>query len=786
MKHLTSHSRCSLALSLALWVGILHAGTSAAQVGSSTPQGGAPQATTQGSKFVRVDDVEIEGNERIDRAAIRLQLKYTSGNISSEQISEDVKTLYRTGFFEQVTASVVQKSGRAFLRYLVSEKPVVRRVFIKGNEEVDQSDLASVFQFDARRFFDRTKVDQMIRKGVSLYQTRGFYDASFEYALVPVGENQVDLSFTVTEGERYKIREIAIRGIERLEEDDVLSAMETRRYKWWSSWLMGTGRLNVESLQNDQLRVRQYLLDHGLIDGNVSAPVIERREDGLYLAFDVTEGPEYKVGAISAAGDLIENDAAKTIEGIKVKEGDVFSASAIREDSFHIAEKFNDIGYAFANVVPNTQVDKSTATVNIDYSATRGNLTTVNKVNIKGNDKTYDNVIRREIRLDEQDLYSGSKVKRSQAVLQRLGYFEEVNIATEPVGDDKVDLNVAVREGSTGTFSAGAGYSTSDGPLFNARLSENNLFGTGRKAVLNVDIGTQRDSYVISFEDRRFNDTFWSLGTDIYRTDREFRDFDRQANGVSLSAGYPLEELLSAKIFEDMSFGLKYEFLEAKISNVDEEDAAQLVIDSEGTTRASAITPRLVRNTINNPLNPTEGSRQEISVELAGLGGTEEFYLFEIEQSLYYPLGQTSFGDFVFSWRTQFGYGETFDDDPFPLYRRYFPGGINSVRGFKNRTLGPKDERGNEYGGSKQLVNNVELIFPLINSAGLKGVVFYDIGQSFDDDESIDLSALREAYGAGIRWSSPLGPIRIEFGFPLDRQEGESNMVTQFSFGAPF
>ncbi len=168
------------------------------------------------------------------------------------------------------------------------------------------------------------------------------------------------------------------------------------------------------------------------------------------------------------------------------------------------------------------------------------------------------------------------------------------------------------------------------------------------------------------------------------------------------------------------------------------------------------------------------------------MGGTEEFYLFEIEQSLYYPLGQTSFGDFVFSWRTQFGYGETFDDDPFPLYRRYFPGGINSVRGFKNRTLGPKDDRGNEYGGSKQLVNNVELIFPLINSAGLKGVVFYDIGQSFDDDESIDFSALREAYGAGIRWSSPLGPIRIEFGFPLDRQEGESNMVTQFSFGAPF
>jgi outer membrane protein insertion porin family len=265
---------------------------------------------------------------------------------------------------------------------------------------------------------------------------------------------------------------------------------------------------------------------------------------------------------------------------------------------------------------------------------------------------------------------------------------------------------------------------------------------------------------------------------------REYDDFDRDLAGGGMEVGYPLGEVLG-EWAEDIAFSLQYEYLDIEIKNVDENDAAQLVIDSEGRSTSSAFTPKLVRNTINNPLNPTKGSRQVLSLELAGVGGNQDYYLLEARNVLYHPLLTTSFGEFVFSWRTSFGYGESYDDEPFPLFKRFFPGGINSVRGYKNRTLGPKDENGNEYGGSKEFVNNLEVIFPLINSAGFKGVVFYDIGNAFDDGVSIDFGELREAYGYGIRWSSPVGPIRVEFGFPIDREEGESSMVTMFSFGAP-
>ncbi|MCB0355199.1 MAG: outer membrane protein assembly factor BamA, partial [Bdellovibrionales bacterium] len=438
------------------------------------------------------------------------------------------------------------------------------------------------------------------------------------------------------------------------------------------------------------------------------------------------------------------------------------------------------------NVVPDTRLHRTAATVDIEFSVDKGKLVDVNRIKIRGNTKTYDHVIRRELRINEQDQYSSSKVERSKRLLQRLGYFEEVDISSETVEgeDDKVDLLVNVREASTGTFSAGAGFSTSDGALFNVRLSENNVLGAGRRAVLNADLGTERENFSISLQDPRLDDSFWSGEADLLRTQREFNDFDRELQGGSLTIGYPLEEFFG-EWSEDVSFSVKYEYLDINISNVDLDDAAPLVIASEGSSKASGFTPRLVRNTIDNPLNPSDGSRQVLSVELTGIGGNEEYYLIEGQNQLYYPLGKTSIGDFIFSWRTRVGYGKTFNGEDFPLFRRYFPGGINSVRGFDERSLGPVDEDGNEFGGSKQLVNNLELIFPLFQSAGIKGVIFYDVGEAFDDDENITVSDLRQAYGFGIRWASPLGPIRVELGFPIDREPGEDSSVTLFSFGAP-
>ncbi|HQH26094.1 MAG TPA: outer membrane protein assembly factor BamA, partial [Oligoflexia bacterium] len=472
------------------------------------------------------------------------------------------------------------------------------------------------------------------------------------------------------------------------------------------------------------------------------------------------------------------------LDGIESKEGDTFSVEKLRKDTFKVSDKFTDVGYAFTNVDPVTDINRTSKTVNVNYVVDKGNLIKINRIIISGNQKTSDNVIRRTLKVEERQLYSSSKIKRSQELLQRLGYFDEVTLTPEPaLNANEVDLAVAVREGTTGQFSAGAGISSDEGFIISSQVSENNLFGTGNSVGLNVNLGNKRENFVLSYNNPRVNDSNWSFGTDLLKTKRDFSDYDREQMGGVITVGYPLW-FLGPEVFDDVRFSLGYELMRIDITDVDK-DAPQLVIDSRGESTASSVVPQIVRNTIDNPIDPKKGSRQMAKFEIAGLGGDEEFWMTNLTNTWYYPLWQSTIGTFVFSHRVNYGYGDTFNDEPFPLYKRFFPGGINSVRGYDYRELGPKDEDGDVYGGNKQLVTNFELIFPLFDSIGLSGVVFYDIGQAFDDDVPIEVSELRKAYGWGIRWRSPIAPIRLEIGYPVDREEGESASNINFSFGSP-
>ncbi len=746
-------------------------------------QSSEPQQGT--GEVYLVESVVVEGNRRIDGNAIKAQLKAAPGTVTSAQIGSDIKTLYNSGFFDQVTVTALPGSaGRSKLKYSVVEKPVVRKVFVKGNKEVSETDLTEVLKVDARRFIDKTKILVLTKKAVSFYQGKGFYDAAFDYSTIPVGDNEVDLTFSVKEGKRYRVTDVTLRGVKLLDDDEMREQIQVKDYKWWNSWLFGTGRVNQEMLEGDKQILRQYLLDHGFLEGAVGEALVEKKDDGLVVVFDITEGQEFRIGKVRASGDLIDSNEAKTVDGIESESGEVFNASKVREDIFKITDKFADVGYAFANVVPQTALNKGDGTVDLEFAVAKGNLVRVNRINVSGNEKTYDNVVRRTLRIEEQQIYSASKIKRSEALLKRLGLFDEATITNQATDDPaKVDLDVNVKEGTTGSFSAGAGYATSNGAIFNTRLSENNLFGTGRRANLSLDFGTFANNQILSFDDPRVNDTNLSLGLDILRTDRNYFKFRREQQGFGVSAGYPAEELFG-EWAQDIFMGLKYDLSSINIKDIDE-SAAPLVVDSQGRLVSSSVSPSITRNTIDNPLNPSSGSKQQFSVELAGLGGDADFYLLEARNQWYYPIIKTEVGDIVISNRTTFDYGESNTDDPFPLFRRFFPGGINSVRGYRVRSLGPTDSAGNEYGGSKQFLNALELIFPLINSAGFRGVIFYDVGQAFDDNQSMRAQDLRRAYGAGIRWNSPLGPIRVELGFPVEKQEGEKSPVPMFSFGAP-
>lgn len=739
------------------------------------------EAQAEGARFL-VRDVQVEGNSRVETSTISLQIHTKPGApYDAARAADDVKNIYRTGFFDQVSVRVPSEGVVVFV---VTEKPSVRKVLIKGNEKVKEEKIKDKLNITSRFFLDRRRIQAGIDEVKKYYEGEGYYDTAIEYKVLPVQENQVDLEFSVKEGDERLVREVTFRGNKEVDASDLRAVVKTTRYKWWSSWATGTGVVKKEDIEEDIKSLTHYYLNHGFVDAKVGQPSIERNDRGIVVTFPIQEGDVFHFGSITTAGDLIEKSTEKTLDGVEIKSGETFELDKLRKDVFTVSEKFTDIGYAFANVEPATEINRDRKQVDVTFKVDKGKLITVNRITISGNRKTFDNVIRRTLLISEQERFSSSKIRRSQELLQRLGYFDEVTITPEPAGEDnKVNLAVAVREGNTGSFSVGAGIASGDGFLISSRIAENNLFGTGNSLSLDVNTGARRENYVLSYVNPRINDTRLSGGVDLSRVTRRYNSFDRKETGAGVSLGYPLW-FLDEEYQDDFRTTLRYDITQVDITGVDP-DAPLLVKNQRGQSVSSSITPQIVRNTIDNPLDPSKGSRQAVSTEIAGLGGDQRFWLAQAGNSWYYPLYKSSFGNFVFAQRTHLGYGESFDGDDFPVFRRFFPGGINSNRGFPARKLGPKDENGKVYGGNKEIIGNFETIFPLIGSIGLNGVAFYDVGNAFDDNENINFSDLRQAIGWGIRWRSPLAPIRIEFGYPLDKQEGESSFVTNFSFGLP-
>jgi outer membrane protein insertion porin family len=737
-------------------------------------------SSTVFAEDAKISAIRIDGITRVDQATVLDKIESAVGQpIRQEVVSEDIRRIYRIGFFKSVEALL---DGNTLV-FAVKEKPSIRSVKVSGNDNISEKRLKDQLTVGNRRFLDLKKLQAAVEQTKAYYLSQGYYGTEIDYKVVDVSDSAVDITFHVTEGKKKVIREISFEGNNNLSSSELSDLLATSRYHWWSSWITGGGVVKEDQLAADVQAITRYYLTKGYADVQVGTPSVVELEDGLQVVYKINEGELYTFGSVHAEGTLFENSEAKTLEGISIVPGETFNAEYLQKDTFFVSDKFTDIGYAFANVEPLTSIDREKRTVSVNFRISKGEIVTINRINVVGNNKSGDNVVRRSLKIGEREQYSSSKVKRSQELLQRLGYFDEVSITTNPsVNKNEIDLDVAVREGSTGAFSIGAGFSSGDGAIFTARVSESNFFGSGKNINLDVNTGSRRENIILSLEDPRVNDTQWSAGVELLSTKRIFDDFDRDQTGGSATIGYPLSFLGEDE--NDVRLSLTYEYLMVDISDI-EDTAADFIKAEEGETTASTIRPRLIRNTIDNPLDPSKGSRQVLSVDLTGLGGDQEFWLANFTNTFYYPLIESEWGDIVFSQRFRLGYGDSFNDNKLPLYVRYFPGGIDSVRGYEARKLGPTDDSGSRFGGSKQLVANFELIFPMLASAGLKGLVFYDTGEAFDDSTSLDFAELRQAVGFGLRWKTPIAPIRVEIGYPLDKQEGDKSVVTNFSFGAP-
>jgi outer membrane protein insertion porin family len=730
-----------------------------------------------------ISAVKVVGTSRTDKDLVLQQISSKPGTTYVEAVADqDIKNIYNTGLYDQV----IIRREETVLVFEVTEKPAINQITLNGNKAVKADKLKEILGTESWRFMNRKRISAGIDEAKNYYRSKGYYGTTIDYTTTRIEGNKVDLAIAVDEGKKKVIEEVLFEGNEHISDRKIRKVVKTKSWTWGVSWITGSGVVKEDMLENDVNQITKLYLNNGFVDVKVGKPEVIEEDDGLIVEFKITEGEVYTVGAVTVDGDLINDSPDETLEGIKLLPKDTFSIDTLRNDTFLVTDKFTDIGYAFANVDPQTKVNRQSRLVDIAYHVSKGHEVYVDRINISGNEKTHDNVIRRTLKIQENTRYSSSRVKRSQALLQRLGYFEEVTITPSPTkSEDEIDLNVGVREAATGTFSFGGGISSGDGFIVTARLEEKNFMGTGRSFTLNVDTGTNTQNGLISLYDPRLNDSYWSGRVDLFSTLRSFDDYDQEQQGIALSTGYPLW-FLGDDAIDDVSFNLTYKLMNVDINNVDD-GSAQLVEDSEGTSISSSLAPNLTRNTIDNPIDPKDGSRQSSTFEMGGLGGDQDFWALDMKNSFYRPIWESSFGDFVFANRLALGYGENLDSsEDYPLFKRYYGGGINGVRGFKIRDITPRDENGSPYGGNKEVVANFEMIFPIAESVGLKGVTFYDTGNVFDDDDSIDMGDLREAVGWGIRWRTPLAPIRIEFGYPLDKQEGDSSFVTNFSFGAPF
>lgn len=741
----------------------------------------------------QVDVVQVDGTQRVAQKTVRAVVKSSPGEeVTAADIDEDIRAIYGLGSFEEVTADISERDGQTVLSYIVRERPLLRKVNFDGNEEFDQEKMRSLCGIRTPALFDpvaNNACQQQIRQA---YLQEGYHGIELSQSLDINERREGTLEFTVTEGDKVLVDGIAFEGNTVFTEKELQGFIETRE-RWFLSWLTGRGAFNEEILQNDLELIADRYYDRGYVQVKVKQPLVTLSEDKTLLdvLIEIDEGEQFFVGKVDVAGDLLQ-DKSELLDAVRVKEGDVFSRKELRTSVFALNDIYADLGYAYVNVSPLTRVDPETLEINVTFEIEQGVQVRVDRIRISGNTKTRDKVIRRELKLVEGDLYSASKMKESRRRVNNLGFFEEVNITTaRGNAPDRMDLDVEVAERATGTFSLGFGYSSVDGLVGQGSISQENFLGRALKLNLAGSFGGSSTTYQVGLLDPYFLDKNLSLGFDLYNTEREWTDFTKKTQGGDVKLGLP--------VGTDTRAFFIYRYEEKEILDVDPQ-ASNIIREQAGTSTLSSIFASLTRDTTDYRLDPSRGSVTEGSVELAGLGGTEKFAKYILDYRHFVPFKWST----VFSLHGQVGYVHEIGGEDIPIDERFFLGGINSLRGFNSREVGPKEPRLEDVpdpdnnqmvqvpsgdfdylGGTKSAYFNAELIFPLLKDAGMKGVLFFDTGNAWGEEEQY-FEEMRYSAGAGIRWFSPMGPLRLEWGYNLDPVDSEPQSRFEFSIGRFF
>jgi outer membrane protein insertion porin family len=750
-----------------------------------------------------IADIRVAGNQRVETGAIRIHISSQVGQpLNDATVDADTKSIFRMGFFEDVTASFDRDHD--VLTFHVKERPLITEIRFSGMKAVKASDseIINALALHPGTVLEPTRAQTTIRNIEEVYQGKGYLDARVTFRTVAQSNNTAMGVFDVKEGPVVEISDVRFVGNKHFTARELKGSMETRPHNLLS-YFFQTGILDRKKLQDDVDRLTAFYYDHGYLNVHVFEPVVTRKANKLVVTVTIEEGPVYKVGTLDVAGDL-KVPKKDLLSKLTLKHNETFSGSDMQHDVLTLSDYYSDRGYAYVNVDPRTQIDPATQIVDVTFNINPGREVLIDRIKITGNTKTSDKVIRRDLVIQEQEPYSTSEIQKSKQRLDALGYFSNTRISTSPgPTPDKIDLDINVQEANTASLQVGGGYDSYSSVFGNFAIGNSNLFGGGEAVSANAQIGFLYQNYSVSYTEPWFLDIPLSVTVQAFYNKLYLFSFDQTNGGFQINTGYPLTELGFKKIgplsLDDVTAGLGYQFESVGISGLSQFTTFDIQ-RYKGYTRVSEIMPSLRRFTIDNPTDPRTGSVQSLNVELAGLGGSS-FVKGVFHTRFFIPyIKSPRWGEWVFSPGVTYGIGTSLGGNKgseLPLYERFFPGGLGGggdVRGYELYSLGPQvtlfNQQGvpfaiEQVGGSQELLLSGETTFPIWQSLGIRGAAFVDAGNAFFLNQSPSLDKLQAAYGAGIRWHSPFGPIAVDIARPINPRPNDQHTVFDFGAGAP-
>jgi len=723
-----------------------------------------------------ITDIAVIGNKRVETDAILRVITTKTGDIlKPETISKDLGKLYEMGYFDNIIVRKESHDKGVKVIFEIAEKSTVRKIKFNKNRIYDDEELSDVVDTRTGAILNIHKLNADVNRIRLMYTEKNYHNCSVSFEIIPLENAQADIVFNMEEGEKIKVEKITFEGNKAFSNKKIKKAMETSE-KGFFSFITSSGNLNETEVKNDAIRIESLYKNNGFIDTKVSDPIIDIGKTLISIHFKIDEGAQYKIKKIDIMGDLIL-PKEQILEFIQSKETSLYDRESIRNDILSISDAYSNKGFANVNVMPMVDRNDTDHTMSITYSINKGQPVYFNRVNISGNVKTRDKIIRREIKVNEQGLYSKEKIQKSFKNLNRLDYFEGIDIEPQKTSDEnKMDLNVKVIEKQTGNLSLGGGYSSEDGVFFMGSVEERNLFGRGQDLKFSAKISGATVLYNIGFYEPYIFDSRVSGGADLYKEDVEYDYYDKEALGLRLKLGY--------RLFDYTGIGIHYNIENFDVSNV-ETDYTNM---TSGSFLTSSIKPFIQYDSRDDFFLPTEGAKHKFSIEYAGefLGGDIDYTKYLVETSFYFPL----FWKFTGSLHAEAGYlddrtGNDIDID----YITFYLGGMNSIRGFDKFDINanqPGDTK--DRGGEKYVQFNAELTFPFTQKYKIAGVFFYDRGDVYRMGENIDFGDQFSSVGTGVRWNSPVGPLRLEYGWVIDGKDVKKTWDGQFEFsiGASF